>query len=113
MEKTHLNVLWTNADPITSEHMVMLYTENAIRHNWWDKVTIIIWGATSKLVAENSDIQRLIKQGQEVGVEYVGCLYCAQQLKVDEKLRELGVDLKYMGVELTEIIKGKNHLITV
>lgn len=113
MENNHLHLLWTNADPLTAEHMVLLYTENSIRQNWWDKVTVIIWGGTARLVAENTNIQRLIKQGQEVGVKYVGCLHCAQQLNADKKLTELGVELKYMGVDLTEIIKSGKHLITV
>lgn len=113
MKKNHLNILWTNADPITVEHMVMLYAKGAVTRNWFDKVTVIVWGNSSKLVAENETIQNLVINCQEAGVEFVGCLHCAQQLGAEEKLTELGVDLKYMGAPLTDLIKNDEHLITI
>ena len=30
MEKNHLHILWTNADPVTAEQMVLMYTDDAI-----------------------------------------------------------------------------------
>jgi hypothetical protein len=43
-ESKKLYLLWTNADPITSEKMVMMYGINSKLNYWWDEVTIIIWG---------------------------------------------------------------------
>ncbi|WP_372715105.1 DsrE family protein [Ilyobacter sp.] len=113
MENNHLYILWTNADIVSAEHMVMMYSKNAILRNWWEKVTVIIWGATSKLVAENTNIQNLIKEGQEVGVEFSGCLACARNLGTAEKLTELGIELKLWGEPLTELIKNKERILTV
>ena len=31
----HLHILWTNADPETSENMVMMYARNAMLNEWW------------------------------------------------------------------------------
>ena len=45
MSVRHLNILWTNADPLTSHNMVVMYATNAILRQWWDEVTVIIWGA--------------------------------------------------------------------
>ena len=45
----HLYILWTSGDPVTAEHMVMMYSTKARLYNWWDKVTVIIWGAAQKL----------------------------------------------------------------
>lgn len=62
MEKhNQLYLLWTNADILTSENMVMMYTTNSMLQKWWDNVTVIIWGATAKLVAE-SDLWRSQEQ---------------------------------------------------
>lgn len=44
MEKK-LTILWTNADPITAELMIFMYTEASIGRGWWNEVEIIIWGA--------------------------------------------------------------------
>lgn len=113
MGKGHLYILWTNDNPITAEHMVMMYSKNAVLRNWWDKVTVIIWGATSKLVAEDDNIQKLIKDGQGTGVKFSGCLACANNLGTTEKLTELGIELKLWGESLTELIKNGEFIITV
>jgi len=46
----------TNDNPITAEKMVFMYTINSLIHGWWEKVTLIVWGATTKLVNENANI---------------------------------------------------------
>ena len=51
-EKKHLTVLWTSGDPITADTMVFMYTINSLAHDWWDKVTLIIWGGSTHLVSE-------------------------------------------------------------
>ena len=68
-ENTHLYVLWTNENLITAEKMVFMYTVNSLVHGWWEEVTLIIWGATAKLVNENTDIQEQIKKAQDAGVQ--------------------------------------------
>jgi len=113
MKENKLNILWTNDNPITAEHMVMMYSKNAMLQRWWKDITVIIWGATAKLIAEDSNIQKLIKDAQKAGVEFVACLACASNLGTVDKLTDLGIDLKYMGVDLTNIIKEQQHLITI
>ena len=108
-----LNILWTNADPITSEHMVMMYAGNAIRNGWWDEVQLIIWGATSKLVAENEQIQEVLKEMEHTGVKLIACKACVAKLGLQDKFEDLGIEVAYMGVPLTEIIKSGEKLITI
>ena len=114
MEKSNeLFVIWTNADLMTYEHMVMMYTINAIKSGWWDKITLIVWGATSTLVAENKMIQERIKEAQALGIHVSACIACARNLGTVEKLEALNIELISWGVPLTEIIKEGKHLITV
>ena len=113
MDNTKLNILWTNESPITAEHMVMMYATNAIKREWWENVTVIIWGATSKLVAENSHIQNLIAEAQRAGVEFSACEACANNLGTKEALLNMGIEVKKWGPPLTEIIKAKENLLTV
>ena len=49
-----LTILWTNADSITAELMVFMYSEASIGRGWWNEVEIIVWGATIKLVVKDS-----------------------------------------------------------
>ena len=108
-----LNILWTNDNIITSEKMVLMYALNSKLNNWWNEVTVIIWGATAKLVSENTMIQEKIKLALHAGVKFSACKTCAEQLNVEEKLSELGIEVKYWGEGLTEILKEDEKLITI
>ncbi|MBS0012885.1 MAG: DsrE family protein [Desulfobacterales bacterium] len=111
--KSHLYVLWTNADAVTAEKMVFMYTINSIKRRWWESVTLIIWGATTGLVSENGDIQEKVKEAREAGVHVSACKACADQLGATEILEQLGIEVKYWGEPLTGILKSEEALLTV
>jgi hypothetical protein len=100
-----LAVLWTSDDPNLAEKMAFMYTYNAKKQGWFDEVVLIIWGPSAKLTAENTMIQEYIKKMQEAGVKTEACLYCAKMYGVDEKLAELDIDVKGMGIPLSNYLK--------
>lgn len=112
-ESLDLYILWTNADPITAEKMVFMYGANSLKHGWWENVTVIIWGATAKLVAEDQDMQRGIRSLLEAEVRVSACKACADQLGVADTLEKLGIEVKYWGEGLTDILKSNAKLLTV
>ncbi len=112
-DRDHLNILWTNSDPVTADKMVFMYAINGLKHGWWEHVTVIIWGSTAKLAAENPDIQAQIKELAAGGVKFSACKACADELGVTEKLTGLGIEVKYWGQPLTEIIKTGQFLLTI
>ncbi len=112
-EKEHLYILWTNSDPITAEKMVFMYGLNALKRGWWKNVTIIIWGATALLVSENDEIKKGIKELLSAGVAVSACKACADQLEVTEDLEGIGVEVKYWGEPLTEVLKNNEKLLTI
>jgi hypothetical protein len=112
-EPNKLYILWTNADIITSDKMVMMYAINSMTHGWWKEVTVIIWGATARLAAENEPVRERIRMAVQAGVKFTACKACAEQLGVSEKLEELGAEIIYWGEGLTEIIKEHKNLITI
>ncbi|MBN2516505.1 MAG: DsrE family protein [Deltaproteobacteria bacterium] len=111
--KTHLYVLWTNDNPITAEKMVFMYTVNSLKHGWWEKVTLIIWGATAQLVSEDVNIQAKIKEALDAGVYVTACKACADQLGVTETLEKLHIEVKFWGQLLTEVLKNNEQLLTI
>lgn len=111
--KEHLYILWTNNDTVTAEKMVFMYGLNGLKRGWWKRVTIIIWGATALLVSENDEIQEKIKELLSSGVAVSACKACADQLGVTESLEEVGIEVKYWGEPLTEILKAGEKLITI
>ncbi len=109
----HLYILWTNADPITADKMVFMYGLNSLKKGWWENVTLIIWGATAKLSAENVEIQKKIKELLSAGVKISACKACADQLGVTEILKSLGIEVISWGQPLTDLIKSEKNLLTV
>ncbi len=109
----HLYVLWTNDNLITAEKMVFMYTINSLLHEWWEKVTLIVWGAPVKLVSENADIQKKVAEALDAGVHITACKACADQLGVTDDLLKLGIEVKYWGIPLTDILKDNETLLTI
>ena len=112
-EKTHLYVLWTDDNPITVEKMLFMYTVNALKHGWWEKVTVIVWGASAKMASEDARVQGLIKRALDAGVHITACKACADELAVAESLENLGIEVKYWGLPLTEVLKSGESLLTI
>ena len=112
-KKNHLYVLWTNDNPITAEKMVFMYTVNSLIHGWWEKVTLVIWGAPAKLVSEDDNIQKMVAKALEAGVHITACKACADQLGVTATLEKLDIEVKYWGVPLTEVLNSDAKLLTI
>jgi hypothetical protein len=108
-----LNILWTNADVDTSVHMVMMYATNSMLNGWWESVTVIIWGATARLAAENALVQEKIKIAMHAGVKFSACRACALNLGVLEALEAQGLEVKFWGEPLTELLTEGGKLLTI
>lgn len=93
--------------------MVFMYTKNALIKGWWEHVTLIIWGATAQLAGEDAAIRKMITEARDVGVHVTACKACADQLGVTEALVEQGIEVKYWGAPLTDILKRDEKLLTI
>ena len=112
-EKKHLYVLWTSGDPVTADKMIFMYTINSLAFGWWEEVTLVIWGGSTKLISENKALQQRLKDAQDAGVYVTACKGCSDQLGVSEQLEELGIDVQYLGIALTNVLKNDEKLLTI
>ena len=110
-EKDKLVVVWTSGDKEVAMKMVFMYTYNAQKYEWWKDITLLVWGPSAKLLSEDKELQDYVKEMSEIGVNLLACKGCADQYGVSEKLEEIGVTVKYTGVDLTNFIKER-HLVT-
>ncbi len=106
-------ILWTSNNKETSIHMVLLYAHNAKLKNWMDDVTILVWGASQKLIAQDKEIQEKIKQMVEDGVKVIACLKCAENMQISESLNSCNIDVFYTGELLSQWIQSGDTIITV
>lgn len=100
-----LAVLWTSGDPEVAEKMVFMYTLNAKKQGWFDEIVLIVWGPSAKLLSENKMLQEYVKKMQDAGIKVEACIACARMYSVDGTLKEMGIDVKGMGVPLTNYMK--------
>lgn len=100
-----LAVLWTSGDPEVAEKMVFMYTLNAKKQGWFDEVVLIVWGPSAKLLSENKMLREYVKKMQDAGIKVEACIACARMYGVDGNLKEMGIDVKGMGVPLTNYLK--------
>jgi hypothetical protein len=107
-----LAVLWSSADPDVAHNVCLLYTHNAKKRKWFDEVVLIVWGPSAGLLAKDAALQAEVKSMIADGIKVEACLACADRYKATEELRKMGVDVKYMGVPLTEMLKGGWKVLT-
>ncbi|MEG6521632.1 DsrE family protein [Desulfotomaculum sp. 1211_IL3151] len=107
-----LVVIWTSGDRDVAIKMVFMYSTNSMLRGWWEKITLMVWGASSKLLTEDKELQDHIKRMQELGVNVIACKSCSDSYGITEALQALGVDVKYTGQILTNYIKNGNKVIT-
>ncbi len=111
--ENELYILWTSDNIITAEKMVFMYATHAKNQKWWDKITIIIWGASAQLAEKNQHIQQLIKQAIAAGVNVTACQACADQLGSTKHLESLGIEMIYWGEPFTKLLKEGKKVISV
>ena len=111
-EPSRLAVLWTSGDREVALKVAFMYTLNAKTQGWFDEVTLIVWGPSSNLLAHDPELQDHVREMAEAGVEVVACRACADSYGVSEELESLGIEVKYMGVALTEMLKGDWEVLT-
>ncbi len=111
MEK--LNILWTTDNKDTIFNMLTMYALNSKIKNWWQDVRVIIWGASVKLIKNDTQVQTEILEMVKAGITVEACKDCADNFDATEILEKLGVTVKYMGLPLTELLKRGEQLITI
>jgi hypothetical protein len=113
MNPKHLHILWTSQDPITAQTMVLHYATNSLLHDFWEQVTVILWGGAAKLAAEDERIQERMAMASHAGVRFQVCVSCARTLGAEDTLSGLGVEVLPMGQALTDLIQSGAPLLTV
>jgi hypothetical protein len=101
-----LVVLWTSGDPEVAEKVCFMYTHNALKLGWFKTVILIVWGPSANLLANNSRLESQVKSMISDGIKLQACKACSDSYGVSEKLQDIGVEVIYMGVPLTNYLKS-------
>jgi hypothetical protein len=108
-----LAVLWTSGDPEVAHRMAFMYTKNAKTQKWFDRVRLIVWGPSARLLAGDKDLQAKVHEMMEAGVHVQACVVCARSYGVARRLDEMGIEVKGMGAPLSDMIKSDWHVLSL
>ena len=109
---SRLCVVWSSADPGVAKNVCFMYTQAAKRRAWFEVVHLVVWGPSAKLLTENEELQDDVKAMQEAGVVVEACVACANNYGVADTLNALDIDVKPMGVPLSDRLKGSWKVLT-
>lgn len=108
-----LNILWTTDNRDTVFNMLSMYSINSLNRGWWKQVNVILWGASVKLVANDTQVQTEILEMLHYGVTVEACQDCCENYDVVPIISNLGITVKYMGEPLTQYIKGGENILSI
>jgi len=111
--KDELVVLWTSGDKDVAEKMLLMYVGNAKKYNWWDEVTVVVWGPSARLLSEDKNLQEQVKEIMATGIHFQACRACADSYGVSVTLEEIGVEVIYIGNEFTSYLKSDKKILTI
>ncbi len=112
IKSNKIAIVWTSKDLDVAMEVAFPYAFNSAKREWFDDVVFVIWGPSAKLAAKNKKAQEYLIKMKEAGVKLQACLACADNYGVTQKLRDLGIEVKYMGSPLSGYIKNGYHAIT-
>jgi hypothetical protein len=107
-----LNVLWTTGEKEVALRMIFIYLMDAKSMGWYDEITLVIWGPSARLVAGDKAIQKELDFLLQSGIKVEACQGCTEAYKVTDAIRALGINVRFMGEPLTEILHSGDRLIT-
>jgi hypothetical protein len=86
---------------------------NAKKRGWWKEISLIIWGASTRLLFEDEELQDYITRIKDAGVQIEACKVCSDNYGVSNQLERLGIEVKLMGAPITKYLKSDNKIITI
>lgn len=110
--KDRIAILWTSGDVDVAKKMVFIYTFNAKKQNWFKIVRFIVWGASTKLLSQDKELQEWIHKMKKAGVELFACKWCSDSYGVSGQLTKLGIKVIYYGKKLSEMVKNDWNILT-
>ncbi|MFH1330123.1 MAG: DsrE family protein [Actinomycetota bacterium] len=108
-----LLILWTSGDRETALNMALMYGLNARLKDWWQEVTLLIWGASQSLAVEDAEVREKVAEMTYAGVRVTACRKCAENLGLKDRLTEMGCEVFYAGEFLTDWLKSGRPILTV
>ena len=103
-----LLIVWSSGEKEVAKKLILLYGSVMLERKYWDEATIMIWGPSAKLLAQDKELQEEVKVVQATGVKFNACVVCSDDYGVSDILKDLDIDLIHTGEMLTESLQNNS-----
>lgn len=107
-----LVLVWSSDDPFVAERVALMFPHAAQKNQWFSDVTLVIWGPSAKLIAQNIVLQEKLRSMEADGVKIQACVACADAYGVTDRLKQLGYEVLPMGIPLANYLKRGYRVLT-
>ena len=107
-----LLIVWSSGEKEVATKLILLYGSVMLERKYWDEATIMLWGPSAKLLAQDKELQEKVKIVQKSGVTFNACVVCTDEYGVSDKLKNMGIELIHTGELLTQSLKNGTKVIT-
>ncbi len=83
----------------------LMYAVNATKYQWLDDVKLILFGPSEDLLLRDEDLQELLREFHRYEKTAVACKFLADREGSDAGLKDLGLDVSYVGEMISNLIK--------
>ena len=112
-----LHILWTTGELNSVKNMVFMYAGNSLRHQWWNNVHIIVWGAATELLVRDAGVQEELHAFIKLGGTVSVCRRCAENLGALDSVKAMeawgNLKVYYVGETFTKLIKAGEKIISI
>lgn len=107
-----LVLVWSSDDVLVAERVALMFPHAAQKNSWFSEVTLVIWGPSAKLIANDASLQKKISEMRADGIKVEACIACATAYGVTDKLKALNYDVLPMGEPLAKYLKRGYQVLT-
>jgi hypothetical protein len=90
-----VDVIWTG----------LFYAIKGTRNGFMDDLRLVLWGPAEKTIAENTEMQEMVKEYQGLGKPVFACKTCSDRYGVTEEMEKLGCVVDYVGSIVSQWMK--------
>jgi len=103
-----LVVIWSSGDREVAVQTCLTYVEYAVKNKLFNDTTLVVWGPSANLLANDRELQARIELLIDMGAKVQASADSASFYGISSKLKELGIDVKQIDASLTGILKADN-----
>ena len=83
----------------------LMYAVNALKHGWMEEVKLFFFGPAEALIVKNPLLQTLLQEYQDEAETAIACKFIADREAQSENIKALGIEVAYVGEEISNLIK--------